>query len=636
MENLDNQKRLENLIYHIRNEDVVLWIGAGLSKYAGLPLGSDIVDIIKSKFDKKQRVDLAFKNINSLQRIAELYQDKYGRDDLIRILKEEILDKQPNNSPIHEQLANISHFKTIITTNFDNLIECTDNGDYCKIVGERDIVNLTKNKRTLIKLHGDFSLTDSLVITNTDYRSFYFKNFNTLVWDKVRTEISSKVVAFLGYSLSDDNILAQFENITSILGSVRKDIYFITPNIDGEKKALLNKFNIEHINLDAQAFLDEVVKYIQLYLFADLKNKVTSAETVQRYSSYKKLDVTFKSTNNRYEIEKIEPINGFGDYKINFTTSDIGLTSRLNDVAYTEDIVVSTDLVSNYSFCINDIRHPLSDEKGILIIKKVFTKTISNIRCKGKCFEIKNIQTKLYRSLEAALFVFVLKCGVIKAHIKKGMKADINITLNNGKHPIKSLIEFYKLLFYVFIGEEIFISNELGFNLIINETLNPTFRGVKNKLDYLQKLEFIEEYLKVKFDNIDTFSESDWKNADYVYNNIKGNLFENRGDISIRITPNPNHPITTTDTDDEYEDRMIVINDKLQIVYLHGREIVLGYQVVEIRNPIFLNLDSFKSGEELALIMNAKEGNYKAQCILDIPKDANDCFVNNFSLFDVK
>lgn len=115
----------ERVFELIRKEDVVLFVGAGMSMYAGYPSGAMLSKIFYDNLSKDLKSDIEF--TEDLPKLTnDIYYLKGGNKNyLLQILKREF-QKEPISTEIHQLLAKIPHFKTIITTNYDTLIESTN------------------------------------------------------------------------------------------------------------------------------------------------------------------------------------------------------------------------------------------------------------------------------------------------------------------------------------------------------------------------------------------------------------------------------------------------------------------------------------------------------------------------------
>ena len=99
----------KNLIENIRKERVTLFLGSGFSFKAGGPRSSVLVDSLLSKMSSEERNSLTGKQLDY---VAEEYEQVYGRDSLLEIIKAQMDFKRKDLSD-HEFLTQIPHFHRI-------------------------------------------------------------------------------------------------------------------------------------------------------------------------------------------------------------------------------------------------------------------------------------------------------------------------------------------------------------------------------------------------------------------------------------------------------------------------------------------------------------------------------------------
>ena len=112
----------ENLFDLIRNEEVIIWAGAGMSMSAGFPSGKKLGEILIDNLTTAEK-----KQIDESVPLPDLAEEFYrlkgsNKNALIKILNQ-TFNVKSNNTNTHDKLALIPHIKTIITTNYDSLIE---------------------------------------------------------------------------------------------------------------------------------------------------------------------------------------------------------------------------------------------------------------------------------------------------------------------------------------------------------------------------------------------------------------------------------------------------------------------------------------------------------------------------------
>lgn len=193
----------KELIERIRKEEVTLFIGSGFSLKAGGPKSSVLVESILSHMKEDEKSCLSGQQLDY---VSEEFEQLYGRDSLLKIIEKEMnFDRKDMTD--HEDLPLIPHFHRIITTNYDTLLEDAYGTNNCYVVrNTNDCVNLPSDITQIFKIHGDFVEKDNIIITKDDYTDFFTHKRNPLLWDLIQTELLTKDILFIGYSLEDSNV----------------------------------------------------------------------------------------------------------------------------------------------------------------------------------------------------------------------------------------------------------------------------------------------------------------------------------------------------------------------------------------------------------------------------------------------
>lgn len=190
----------------VREKRAILFVGSGVSAGLGTPTWSGLVSEIAQQLGYEPDV-FASLGANYLT-VAEYYRLHMGGIGRLRSWmdrKWSVEDSVLRKSRVHNLLIDLD-FPIIYTTNYDRFIEDSYRlrGLKChKIVGLRDLTSSTGGTQ-IVKLHGDFSDDNSLVITESDY--FERLNFETPLDIRLRSDVLGKSILFIGYSLSDINV----------------------------------------------------------------------------------------------------------------------------------------------------------------------------------------------------------------------------------------------------------------------------------------------------------------------------------------------------------------------------------------------------------------------------------------------
>lgn len=265
---LDSQ--LERLCRLIREEKVILWVGSGFSSYAGYPTGTQLTAIMLSSLGYFPG-NTPDPSTPSLENAADFYVKHKGRERLNAFLIEQF-GKEPSSCDLHDSLARINRIKYIVTTNYDPLFERAY-GDRIVVVSRDDDLPASTeypDKTILLKIHGDISHPDSIVITSEDYNKF---DADTIIWSKIRSLLAEYSVVFIGYSLHDSNVEKMLHGIYTRLKGKKHPYFFITRKIDGAKQKDLAFYNLHFIEMDTATSIDYITGNAIQFSYLDCMRK---------------------------------------------------------------------------------------------------------------------------------------------------------------------------------------------------------------------------------------------------------------------------------------------------------------------------------------------------------------------------
>lgn len=117
-----------------------------------------------------------------------------------------------------EELVELSKLTphAIITTNYDTLLETIFKGKYKPIIGQQVIRKSEVNKiGQVFKIHGCVSKPEEIVISKNDYINF--KKKQKYLSAKLLTYFIEHPIIFIGYSLSDENIIGILNDIADMI-----------------------------------------------------------------------------------------------------------------------------------------------------------------------------------------------------------------------------------------------------------------------------------------------------------------------------------------------------------------------------------------------------------------------------------
>ena len=311
---MSKETQIEHLIKLIRKEKVSLFIGAGFSLEAQAPsvwdLQQAILNELPSEEMKKEHTE------DTLDEISQFFVDEVcegSKAELMDLLQTQF-DFEPVCMDDHHALAQIPHFHNIFTTNYDTLLEDSYPKNEREVIRKDDDIVSVENKQVRIfKIHGDFTNQDFIVITKQDYEDLKKQNSNPLVWNEVKSEFTKKHIVFIGYSLSDENIINMIKYISELVGYKQRQMFLIAPKIPEAKKNQLYKMKVSYIEATASEFLSLLKKGIDDNIGPDYRHHVVSDYTFNKYCEIRGFDPIVKRTEQRKkknDIVNFEPLPG--------------------------------------------------------------------------------------------------------------------------------------------------------------------------------------------------------------------------------------------------------------------------------------------------------------------------------------
>lgn len=260
---------MEQLLEAYKQNNVILFVGAGLSMGLGIPSWNQLIEKIASDLGYDPEIYSTFGDNLAL---AEYYRLKNGNLGKLRSWMDRNWhsnDIKIDESKIHEIIAN-ANFPLIYTTNYDRWIENAFdeyNQEYHKIINVGDLTKTDTTTTQIIKFHGDFDDDHSIVLDETSY--FKRLEFETPLDIKLRSDILGKTVLFIGYSLSDVNIRLLFYKLTQMWknngqGNPQPNSYIFSPQPNPIQEEILKQWGISMLSSEidhpGEALVDFMAK----------------------------------------------------------------------------------------------------------------------------------------------------------------------------------------------------------------------------------------------------------------------------------------------------------------------------------------------------------------------------------------
>ena len=166
-----------------------------------------------------------------------------------------------------------------------------------------------------------------------DYRRTIKSPSNPILWDHVLSEFTKHHVVFVGYSISDGNVLNLIEDIKSRLGSGAKGLFMVAPSISEVQKKKLYSLGIKPVISDAEKFSASVVQSLKDHYAEDLHCLNCSEETAAKFALLNNLSISLKRKVSEVNINGYSALKGSPNVQIHMTTKPLDIFTRGFSVA---------------------------------------------------------------------------------------------------------------------------------------------------------------------------------------------------------------------------------------------------------------------------------------------------------------
>lgn len=607
----------ERIFELIRKEEAALFVGAGMSLYAGYPSGAQLAKIFFDNLTSDLQNQISF--TNDLPKLAEdIYYIKGGNKNyLIEMLKKEF-QKEATSTETHQLIAKIPQIKTIITTNYDTLFETT-NKNLEIIRKSSDCAIANPKKQCLFKIHGDLSDTTNIILTNSDYNNYFVKEKeHSVFWNAVKTKLVENHIIFIGYALEDSNIMVIIEKILNELGDNRKEIFFVAPSIQPAKLKFLQQKGIEFIQTSSEELFKEIDEDLKYNYIPGLNKGIGTADTAFDFAKVHNINLGLSKSKDFYIVDKITSLNGIEKNEVKFkiegekeSTKKIIDSLRGNDF---EDVRLTGNILKEYSHFFNGIRINHRDDIKSLYIKKVPSIFgLFNIICDDG-FELDNYYLEIFivnpNKTEAKMKIkandFEIQIRIEFTPDLANCKFHIEIIPSNSIKSVKNGLNFYNVLSRITSNQKfkIFKENKLIFNFKERVVFDKDAFDADFLVDYFKKLRKIENHFDVQFTDI-KLDKANEQRLEYINAYIDKSALEDNFEGMTFKTDNEeefNHIITSGE-----KEKVLVISEKEKSIYkLHGIDFTIGYLHKYVQDAFIDNLEDLKKDATKEISMKSK------------------------------
>ena len=201
---------IQEIIREIKEKKTVVFCGAGISFHSGLPLANDLVKYLLEKLNtNKEDINAIINSSLPFESFIESLRSNSNVNEILEIFKH----GEPNaNHLLLAKLAKAKYLSTILTTNFDPLIEKAFEAqelkrgvDFEVYYRENDLDKIKWNntKINLVKIHGSVEDIQNMAITLEQVSSEILSEKRKGVIEYIFSKGLHNSVLVMGYSCSD-------------------------------------------------------------------------------------------------------------------------------------------------------------------------------------------------------------------------------------------------------------------------------------------------------------------------------------------------------------------------------------------------------------------------------------------------
>ena len=223
--------RFPELETSLLSGECVLFVGAGLSRGAGLPDWNVLIAKLT------EELKIAPGGRHDYLDLAQWYREHFGAATLANIISRTFSDpvRRPQPTLAHYLLMSLP-VRHVITTNYDDLLERALTAlkrHPVKVASQQDVARTGHGAGVfVVKLHGDCAAPEEIVLARDDYDEFFERRPAMALL--LESLLLNQTFFFVGYGLRDPNFRQMYARMARMLRDARRPAFAATFETAGD------------------------------------------------------------------------------------------------------------------------------------------------------------------------------------------------------------------------------------------------------------------------------------------------------------------------------------------------------------------------------------------------------------------
>ena len=286
------QRAISILSEEIIKNRLVIFVGAGCSVAAGLPAWKEMIDKLLNEYSIETKD-------TDLLRLASRIERKVGKLKLRESIAESLRTSPDTTSPLFDKLTRLD-VNLFITTNYDHLLEDTfrKNGySPVAITDDKDLPAVDRDKKTIVKLHGDINSVSSIVVTKSDYTKYKSNHKGFIEW--LNAIVAHNTVIFIGTSFDDPRLNDMDDHVVELFENCRRQPFLLLKRPQKDESQSQKDFDIDMEDFEAHCedFKDRDFFVVPIDQYDEIPDFFEKVQTKTRKKKYKQGSTNFGINN---------------------------------------------------------------------------------------------------------------------------------------------------------------------------------------------------------------------------------------------------------------------------------------------------------------------------------------------------